>query len=104
MTTLEVLRGMRELLSDPTRWTKFACARDSMGLTVKDDDPSAACWCLIGAAAKVAGRDGGWAKAVNALDRLVQPKPASCWQDEHEHAEVLGLLDRAIVEEAKANE
>lgn len=55
MTTLEILRAARELLSDPTRWCKAAMARTEEGIKVEPDDPRACRWCSYGAIRKVCG-------------------------------------------------
>lgn len=47
--TLSVLKDARELLSEPTRWTCGAFARDQCGNWVDVVEPRASCWCLIGA-------------------------------------------------------
>lgn len=38
-----------ELLSDPARWTRGAWARDARGIPVNVMDPTAVCWCFVGA-------------------------------------------------------
>jgi hypothetical protein len=40
MTTLEILKGARELLSDPARWTQGAAARDKNGFVIDIDEIS----------------------------------------------------------------
>jgi|SRR5688572_5578872 len=47
-----VLGGALELLSDQDRWTQKAHARDQCGNPVKPIEPSACCWCLLGAVAR----------------------------------------------------
>ena len=41
---------IKELLKNPEKWTKGACARDMRGKPVRVNDPTACCWCLVGAA------------------------------------------------------
>ncbi len=48
MTPVEVLRGTREKLAQG--WTKGATARDCNGKPVSPTEPTAACWCVYGAA------------------------------------------------------
>lgn len=40
---------VKELLSDESKWTRSAYARDSMGHSIPSTDPDAKCWCLQGA-------------------------------------------------------
>jgi hypothetical protein len=99
MTTLEVLRGMRELLSEPTRWTQDTNARSSDGDEVLYHSDLADCWCLDGALLKLTRHDGDVYLAV----RKALPVDVLCvWNDapERTHAEVLELLDKAIQSEA----
>ena len=39
---------LQELFSDPSKWTKRALARDSLGNQVLYSSPHAVCWCLLG--------------------------------------------------------
>lgn len=43
---------MHELLSDPSKWTQGAVARDYKGKPVYPDHEEAVCWCPVGAAQK----------------------------------------------------
>lgn len=97
MSPLDVLRGARELLSDPARWTKGVNARDAAGERVGILSVDAACWCMWGALDKVRGTS-GWDDAVEALRAAVGGAPVSCWNDApaRTHAEVLAAFDRAI--------
>ena len=122
MNTLEVLRGMRELLSDPARWTKQVHARDANGREVPPKHSEAVCWCLDGAMLKVSGHEGFGmvgeaAEQYFAAQRIVRSiardnglmrgdMAYSDWNDlkDTQHEDVLGLLDRAIAaEEAKGS-
>jgi hypothetical protein len=95
----ELLRHARELLSDPTHWTKGAEARaedgDECGIEY------AACWCADGAMRCAALRYGraAWREAKPTIECLVpglvgleqfNDMPATT------HADVLALFDRAI--------
>lgn len=40
---------VKELLTDESKWTRGAYARDSMGHHISSTDPDAKCWCLQGA-------------------------------------------------------
>lgn len=39
---------LRELFSDPTKWTKGVYARDANGYKTPDISTDATCWCLVG--------------------------------------------------------
>lgn len=54
MTTLEALKAARALIEDPKRWTQHEFARDADGKRVAECDEAAVCWCLFGAAYRVA--------------------------------------------------
>lgn len=54
-TSLEVLRGARELLSDPSRWARGTFAKDAFGTKVGVSSSSAVSFCAAGALAKVHG-------------------------------------------------
>ena len=59
MTALDVLRSVRDLLTDRHRW-----CQDSVAMTVERDKPvdptsiTAACWCLSGALLRHVGAPG----------------------------------------------
>lgn len=108
MNTLEVLRGMRELLSDPERWTKKVSARDTIGNEVGPLDTRATSFCLYGAAVRIVGEDDdrftAAANSMRATDPGVTLGAPSVWQDQEgvTHLMVMAFLDRAIAaEEAK---
>ena len=50
MTDLEALKAARELLSDKTKWTQRAMARDAEGKEAEPSHPDAVCFCALGAA------------------------------------------------------
>jgi hypothetical protein len=53
--TLPVLKQVRELLSNPRRWTKEAAARSAEGYPLDATASGAVCWCLFGAVAHYTG-------------------------------------------------
>ena len=112
MSTLEELKAVRELLSDPEHWTRGAFARDAQGGEISPASPEAACWCIGGAAMYMASEP-GW-DFIQLLDASLPVLRAvgdviGCtdvgfigdWQDapDRTHAEVLDALDRAIAAE-----
>ena len=88
------LVAVRELLSDPVRWTKGVFARDSRGWPVNWGDNNAVAWCLEGACLKATNN-----KAHRLWWRLEEVGAFTCtslFNDAVEHPNVLALLDRAI--------
>ncbi len=49
------LRKARALISDPSKWTQGASARDINGIPVGSGDDDAVCWCASGAHIKTVG-------------------------------------------------
>lgn len=49
MSAVDVLRAARAKIADPSAWTKGVAARDALGEAIEPEDPSACCWCAIGA-------------------------------------------------------
>lgn len=52
MQPIDILKGTRELLSDPARWTKGQFARDKGGFVTRLTSNDAVCWCVRGAILK----------------------------------------------------
>lgn len=101
---LSLARRVRELLSEPGRWTQGAKARTATGAECLALNPSAACWCLLGAMVKCApGRtDEVRADLTRALySKVYWSLPYGFFTEWHDnpkttHADVLALLDRVI--------
>ena len=51
--TIEVVKGMRALLSDEEKWIKSDYAQDNAGKQVSSTNVDATCWCLQGAMNRV---------------------------------------------------
>jgi len=71
---------VRELLSDETKWTRGALARNAQGIRVAPDASDATAWCVIGALRRCYGRD-----PTDAYDRLLQAvgyESVLFWNDE----------------------
>lgn len=123
MTPLDVLRGARALIEDPSAWHSGADAA-YFGLAGRVDcdalDDQADCWCLAGAAIRSCGSNGDtYFAAMTVVADVIDPawraRPSSsrprsgdipwtaprvvtAWNDEDErtHAEVIAAMDRAI--------
>lgn len=104
--TIAVLDAVRDVLSNPDRWTKFELARSRLGDPVEPDDPSASCWCLQGAISRVVDDSTTRNAAHQELrvtlalrDRLINlPLIAVEYNDQHDttHADILKLIDDTI--------
>lgn len=94
MTTLEILKAARELISVPERWTQGAAARHKNGNVIGWNTANASCWCSTGAVMKC-----GLHHADSALSLLAEVTSVGSvpyYNDTHTHAEVLAMFDRAI--------
>lgn len=99
MTALHLARRVRELLSEPGRWTQGAYARTAAGTPCSSTAAEAVCWCLRGALSKAA--HGEPSKARYELRQQLDAAtlvPTWEWNDRRStrHADVLALLDRVI--------
>lgn len=108
MTVLGILKGAREILASPNRWTTGIGARDRYGEKTGFDEKSACRWCLWGALCRAAGRMLSDEIDVAILDALGFKYGTDIfeWNDapNRTHAEVLAKLDAAIAsEEAKVS-
>jgi len=59
-TPRDVLRGAREFLAQPEKWTKGAGARSIGGYVVSVASEEASCFCVAGALARAAGLTTLW--------------------------------------------
>lgn len=103
METIDVLKAARELISDESRWTQQAMARDVSGKHVFSYDARATRWCSMGAINKASGFTGdripdAAMEASLAIGRVVFDVVK--FNDSSRHAEVLAAFDRAIELEA----
>ena len=109
MTTLEILKGVRELLTDPAHWTRGVLAR--IGQRRRPATPlsdEATCWCWVGAVYRAAGPsphdvDINAAGIEGAFDAFantigIHPFNISHWNDNRRrtHSQVLDATDRTI--------
>ena len=107
MRPTEILEGVRELLSDERRWCKGAFARNKDGAKLRyGSDEGARRWDIGGAVDHVASggyEDGGHALRLIDDEEDLPPDtpeagPITAFNDLESttHADMLGLLDRAI--------
>lgn len=107
-TAKEVLIEMRELLSDPARWTKGAGSRDAAGTATNSSGLDATCFCLWGAEAHVLSKHGllGSRRVEAEVDAImmkvvaeVSPGTHVATYNDHAdrtHAEIMAYLDRCV--------
>ena len=103
MTTLEILRAARELISDPARWTQGAFARSFSGENLAyGNDPRATCWCAYGVLEKISGEKQFYsAPGHTELNNSCFTESEKLFSvpainDNGTHKDVLALYDRAI--------
>jgi hypothetical protein len=93
------LKALRELFSDPARWTQKVSARNARGEQVYPLDPSATCFCLLGGMVKVVSGDRRrYTMLYSVLDA---EKPNGCqtlahFNDRYRYESVLGLIRLAL--------
>lgn len=105
-SAIEILTGVRDLLSDPERWTQGASARNAAGEPIDVHSEDATCFCAVGAFYRVGFPDGNTAdpvqddvywKARGLVDRLLPgTKSIIAVNDLDGREAVLNLLDKAI--------
>ncbi len=99
MTTLEILKAARELISAPERWTQETSARTPDGRRCGALNANAVCWCSTGATlmfdpdnlGHFADSALGWQLMSDGYNDGVER-----FNDTHTHAEVLALFDKTI--------
>lgn len=95
MTLKENLIRAKALITDPKNWIQGAFARDANGCLVSSDDPSAVCYCSIGAikALRLPCNE-----QENTIDYLYKSigKLIPDFNDENTHADVMAAWDKAI--------
>ena len=91
------LKALRELFSDPSRWTRGVEAKDSLGRIVLPLEEGAVCFCLLGGILRVTDDDDDRSLALTSL--LEEALPPLRYQgldqfnDSSEHAQVLALIE-----------
>lgn len=99
MTTLEILKAARELISVPERWTRDYYAKTEDGLNVASNDPRAVKWCALGAIERGGKHDrGASSDTEDFIEKLIgnPSRSLASFNDSHTHPDVLALFDRAI--------
>ena len=99
MTTNDILKAARELLTPKGAWTQWDYARDKNGMSVPSSQDEAKCFCLLGAILRVSRESGclvGLTKVEAKLSKVVGNYID--WNDApgRTQQEVLDLLDKVI--------
>lgn len=115
MFAIDILRGGRTLLKDPTTWTKEVHARNASGTETTVLGDTARCFCLSGAMHRVEQTDPEEAATSDHIlvNRLLDAAAKELFPDRLEgdggqfvnfndhdkttHADVLAVIDRAIL-------
>jgi hypothetical protein len=97
LTTLDVLRQARALISDPARWCRAAAARDHHLAPTFPTDPQARRWCVQGAVRRIAEDElPVFQPALRYLAQFAPNGEVTLVNDRDGHAAILALLDAAI--------
>ena len=108
MDTLQILKDARALISDEKNWLQGYYSANDEGVYVRPFEPSATCFCIVGAMHKVMGLplSESIPETVGILfaadEKLRDNFDGSFegvivdFNDENSHAEVIALFDRAI--------
>ncbi len=95
------LKALGTLLNNPSNWTKGTMARTINHQAVTASDKNAVCWCLTGAARKVASSDIGknYYDRVTNMAHALRPGGRVVTYNDSEHTShsmILATIDNAI--------
>ena len=90
--TLTDLAALKELLSDPDRWTQGAMARDIDGYEVRPSNPRACRFCLVGAMWRIVGSE-SLARYHRLRDAFTYKDSLTYANDKMPHSEVLSMIE-----------
>lgn len=105
-TEASVLQDARDLIADPDHWTQGYGARTAEGYNIHPTSFGATSFCAVGAVNRVTGgKPNLMEPALTSLRAAVlegapsgarTSGPITTFNDNHTHAEVLAMFDRAI--------
>jgi len=100
LTTLQLLKDARDLISDPAKWTQGSFAKDEQGNIVDAMDSTAVRWCMMGALCHCPARNETYTRAIDYIRKYTSCGIA--WYNDHSsHPQVLKLFDKAIADAEK---
>jgi hypothetical protein len=100
-SVLEVLEQARKLLVE-VGWTQHAFARNSRGHILESNDPTAVCYCALGAVFYISPSGSPLAGAAyKRLNAVIDGRDIVRWNDspERKKEDVLEVYDKAIAQE-----
>ena len=111
MQTIDILHGLKKVLSGPDKWTKHVSARDEYGRPTSCRSDKAVCWCLTGALQRVVNPldHADWERGISILQKGIADKglpPAMVsvplYNDLQKttYEDVASMLDKLIAEES----
>ena len=93
---IDLLRRTRKRIESPDRWCQGFFGMSKTGKRVIPESADAVRWCLMGALMAETGDDmATYMQAANALNYTAS-EAIIHFNDTHEHAEVLAMIDRTI--------
>lgn len=102
---VDTLRNVRDLLAQPGRWTQGTRACNRWGVAVEFDSPTAHCWCLMGAIAKLSPDFGEAIVVTRAIETCLPDgfKTIVRFNDDRDTTqfEVVMVLDKTIARETR---
>ena len=100
MTTLELLKEVRELFLDKNKWTRGVLAKDATGMGVMPKSPTACQWCLDGALELLSDSVQIKGEARERLNRFASryygSQAFTQFNDNNTYEKVMELLNKAI--------
>lgn len=100
MSSYTTLRNVRELLSDPDRWTRGSVARTADDAETHPRSRNAVAWCLVGAAEHCAtDRLSYWAARSALFEEISRRMPGAGiprFNDTATHEELLSVIEAAL--------
>lgn len=95
-----IVKDIRALLSDRSKWTTGTFARNDQGRVVGARSEEAVCWCLVGAFEKVTNH-GTNNFEFNEFEKNFPNRYVAAWNDQHNYEDVRDMLDALIENGAK---
>lgn len=98
MTPVEALISVKELLSDPNKWSRESQAMSANGRSVEPLSKRAVSWSVVGAVFKITNYDYPAFYLLKEIDEEAGDA-IELYEDTHTHDEVISLLGRVVESE-----